>query len=385
MGKHILLFKKLKMKEQERNECSEKIEALKIRETEVLNTVDDIEEEDKLNDVEKELDDIQSQISDLEKEKEDIESEIESLQKQADELAAKTPKNEERKGVKHMETRKQIESFIRSKGEQREGLKLVDGGVLIPTETLKPQVTKTREVDLLDFVDELPVSTGSGQYPIITKSGKKLVAVSELEKNPELAKPNVKKVDFSIETYRGYLSVSQEMLDDADYDVMSLVETDGLEQERNTKIAEVAAVLKTATPKDATGLDGLKDILNTVISSVYNKVLVVSDSLYNALDKVKDTTGRYQLQPDPTSPTGMSFSGRPIVTVPDDVIAERQGELKGFIGDVKEFLKLFNRKQLTAKWTDNNIYGELLGVFTRFDVKKTDVAAGVYVTFTPEG
>ena len=56
--------------------------------------------------------------------------------------------------------------------------------------------------------------------------------------------------------------------------------------------------------------------------------------------------------------------------------------MKGFIGDIKAFTTLFDRLQTTVKWVENDIYGQLLGIFTRFDVRKTDSAAGFYVTYT---
>lgn len=46
------------------------------------------------------------------------------------------------------------------------------------------------------------------------------------------------------------------------------------------------------------------------------------------------------------------------------------------------FQNLFDRTATTAKWVTNDIYGEALALFTRFDTKKTDEAAGKFVTYT---
>ena len=59
-----------------------------------------------------------------------------------------------------------------------------------------------------------------------------------------------------------------------------------------------------------------------------------------------------------------------------------EGELKGFIGDPKAFVTLFDRKQTTVRWVANEIYGEILGLFSRFDTQKVDTDSGVFVTYT---
>ena len=56
--------------------------------------------------------------------------------------------------------------------------------------------------------------------------------------------------------------------------------------------------------------------------------------------------------------------------------------MKLFIGDVSEFVKLFDRSQVSVKWVNNDIYGQLLGLFIRLDVKKVDAAAGFFGTYT---
>ena len=49
------------------------------------------------------------------------------------------------------------------------------------------------------------------------------------------------------------------MIDDADYDIMSIVEDEVFNQGENTELSLVTAVLKTATQSDAAGFDGIKD------------------------------------------------------------------------------------------------------------------------------
>ena len=99
---------------------------------------------------------------------------------------------------------------------------------------------------------------------------------------------------------------------------------------------------------------------------------------------MKDNNGRYLLQDDITVESGKRLFGKEVVVLDDDMIGNADGELVGFVGDPKAFCTLFDRKRASVKWVDNDIYGQLLAGFVRFDVVATDTEAGYYVTFTPE-
>lgn len=318
-----------------------------------------------------------------------LETELSELREQMKEYE-KTPERREKKkdmGRRNEEeieeTRSAINSFVKSKGQVREGgFKEVDAGILIPVEMLAVQKKPEDVVDLGNYVNNVSVNSSSGKYPVIAKSGSKMSTVAELEQNPELSKPKISNIDYSIETRRGYIPISQEAIDDADYDVTGLICDEINDQSRNTRNADIATVLKSATAKSVTGLDGLKDLVNKEIKKVYPVKFIISSSLYAELDKLKDKNGRYLLQDSITSASGKVLSGKEVVVLDDDMIAGA-GELKGFVGDAKSFCTFFDRKQASVEWVDNQIYGKLLAGVVRYDVKKTNADAGFYITYTP--
>ncbi|WP_270336980.1 phage major capsid protein, partial [Lactococcus petauri] len=283
------------------------------------------------------------------------------------------------------EKRSAINAFVKSKGaEKRDGFTSVEGGALIPEELLQPQLEPEDVIDLTKYVRVVPVNSGSGKFPVISKSGTKMVTVKELEKNPKLANPTMKEVDYSVATRRGYIPLSQEVIDDANYDVTGLIADEIQDQSLNTKNADIAAILQTAPAKAVTGVDGLKDLVNKSIKKVYDVKYIISASMYAELDKLKDKNGRYLLQDSITSASGKQLLGREVVVLDDDVIGKKAGDIVGFIGDAKAFASFFDRKQVSVKWVDNDIYGQLLAGVIRYDVKATDTDAGFFVTFTPE-
>lgn len=386
MNKALILGARMRTKANKVVELEEAIKELNNRSAIEAEKLDRAETEEEVSTVEKSLEELQKELEEKQAEKAKLEEEIEDLQKQVDEQNRKAPtfKDVEQRGGKKLEQRDAIAKFIRT-GQTRdiEGLKTTDSGsaALIPTEVLKPHFLEKTRNPLLDLVQRVKVNSGSGKYPVIKKTDSKMASTDELKANPELGKPSISEIDYSIKTYRGYIPVSQEMIDDADYDIMSIVEDEVFNQGENTELSLVATILKSATQADAAGFDGIKDIYNKKLKSIYKVSIVVTQSMFAALDKVKDKNGRYMLQTDVASPTGYSFGGKTIYPV-DDTVFGSEGDMKFFIGDVSEFVKLFDRSQVSVKWVNNDIYGQLLGLFIRLDVKKVDAAAGFFGTYT---
>ncbi len=385
MLKQLMLAKKIEQAREVLNGYVGEEENLQTRSEELEIAIDEAKTDEEIATVEGEVAKLEEEKTDLLEKKSKLEGEIAELEGELEELKAKEPNNDKRgeNNMDKLETREQIQEYVRSK-QIREGFKVVDGGVLVPEEILSPYRKPEDTIDLSKLVNIAKVNTGSGTYPIIKKSDGRMVSVAELEKNPELAKPKIEDIPFKIETYRGYVAASQEVIDDADFDVTGLIAEDIAGQELNTMNDAIAAVLKTATPKAVTGLDGLKKVFNVDLKRVYNAKAVISASLYNELDTTKDENGRYLLQDDITVESGKRLFGKEVVILDDEVIGAAAGDLVGFIGDPKAFATLFDRKRTSVKWVDHEIYGQLLAGYVRFDVEKIDEDAGFYVTYTPE-
>ncbi len=304
-----------------------------------------------------------------------------------------------------MEYRDKVNAFLHSKGTVvNEGLRfegqnevLISMNEITPTTdgVKKTDTTKiTREelvttpireikttVDLKPFTTIYPAKKASGKYPILKKATSKMVSVAELEKNPALAKPEFDEVDWAITTYRGAIPVSQESVDDADVDLLSIVAETVAQIKVNTTNAAIAEVLKSFTAKTVASVDDIKKILNVDLDPAYDVAFVVSQSFYQILDTLKDGNGRYLLQDSITAVTGKVLLGKPVFVFADEVLGEA-GEAKAFVGDFKRGVLFADRKDLGLRWTDNEIYGQFLQAVLRFGVKKIDAKAGYFVTFT---
>lgn len=305
-----------------------------------------------------------------------------------------------------MTYRDKVNAFLHSKGAvANEGLRFngkdevliamneitptTDGVVKTDTTKITSEelvTTPIREikttVDLKPFTTIYPAKKASGKYPILKKATSKMVSVAELEKNPALAKPEFEQVDWTVETYRGAIPVSQESVDDADVDLISIVAETVGQIKVNTTNAAIADVLKSFTAKTVANVDDIKKILNVELDPAYDVAFVVSQSFYQILDTLKDKNGRYLLQDSITAVTGKVLLGKPVFVLSDEILGA-SGEAKAFVGDFKRGVLFADRKDLGLRWADNEIYGQYLQAVLRFGVKKVDAKAGYFVTFTP--
>lgn len=386
--RQLMLAKQIADKEKELEEIRGKDADFETREKELETSINEANTEEERSTVDDAITKFTEEKEAHEERKSELETELGELRGKMKEYEKAPEKREKEKNMGKRseeieEARSAINAFVKSKGQVREsGFKEADAGILIPVEILAPQEKPEDIVDLKNYVKNVSVNSASGKYPVIEKSGSKMNTVAELEQNPELAKPKITEINYSIATRRGYIPISQEAIDDADYDVTGLIRDEINDQSRNTRNTDIATVLKSAMAKSVTGLDGLKDLVNKEIKKVYPVKFIISASLYAELDKLKDKNGRYLLQDSITSSSGKMLFGKEVVVLDDDMIAGK-GELKGFVGDPKSFCAFFDRKQTSVEWVDNQIYGKLLAGIVRYDVKKTDTDAGFYITYTP--
>lgn len=276
-----------------------------------------------------------------------------------------------------------LEEYLRSQKQSRAGFTTTDGSAILAEELLQPAEQLSNRVDLTKYVTEIPVNTASGKYPFIKGTDSKLVSAAELIDNSELPQPEIIPISYSITTYRGALPIAQEVVDDAQFDVVEVVVSNAKQADVNTKNDKIETLFKTATAKAVTGLDGLTTLVNTDFKSAYNVKLFLSSSLFDTLDKINDTTGKYHVFNHESSfPSGVSFKGHEVVKIDDTEIGTLAGDLKGFVGDSKKFIALFNRKLVTVKWNNSKDFTTPLLCSSRFDTKVADTEAGFYITYT---
>lgn len=326
---------------------------------------------------------LRSEIEAAEKEVRSIEDDLKLYRKAAKGNPAPDPHKRSQNNEDENEEKRNFNAYLHQ--EQRDGTAGItspDVAATIPESILYNPENEVKSVtDLSQLVTQFQATTASGKYPVLKRATERMNSVEELQKNPELAKPEFEEVDWKVSTYRGAIPLSQESIDDSAIDLTSLVAMNANEQKINTTNFAIAAVLKAFTAKTVAGesVDDIKHILNVDLDPAYNKMIIASQSFYQYLDTLKDKNGQYLLHEAITDGSPRTLLGVPVTVVEDELLGAA-GEAHAFIGDLARAVLYANRKDIQVRWVDNDIYGQYLQAVTRFDVKAADKRAGYFVT-----
>lgn len=254
------------------------------------------------------------------------------------------------------------------------------GEAVLPSQVLDIMSQPKDPAQLGGYVTKVQVSAPTGKIPVLSKASAQLVSATELADNPKLANASLKQVNYDVQTLRGSLPISLEMTQDYP-NITSLLTQYVNDIKNQTEQHKIGAVLQTATPVAATSIDDLKDAFNVGLSNYTDRMFVVSESFFAAIDKQKDAEGRYLLQDSITSPSGKQLFGAPLVVVADDVLG-KAGEAKAFIGSVKNFVVETVKGNINLSWQRNENFEQVLLAALRADFKAADTAAGKFITYT---
>lgn len=280
-----------------------------------------------------------------------------------------------------------------------EGTK-ADGGYTVP-EDIETRINERRsaKASLIDLVDVEPVTTNKGSRTFKKRSQQTgFTKVGEGGKIGAKATPQFERLDYEIEKYAGYFPVTNELLDDSDANIANTLIAWIGDESRVTRNKLILDVVKTKTVTALAGLDDIKKALNVTLGQAFKPTsrIVTNDDGLQYLDTLKDVNGRDLIQPNPTDSAKLQLrAGTTIVPIevlpnsdfPSDTATKGKRKIPVIIGDMKEAVKFFDRKQLSimtsniAAIGDLNAFEQDLTLFRaieREDVQMKDEEAIVY-------
>src|SRR5690625_3832959 len=191
-----------------------------------------------------------------------------------------------------------FEKYLETRDIETDGLKTDEGYVVVPEEE-KTNIIELADdiVSLKQFVTVKPVSTPSGTQPVRTTARAKLQTVEELAESPAIGVTPFTEVDYKVETKRGYIPYSEEYKQDGINLVNDLKQFIG-EVVVNTENDDILAELNTVRGKTVDSVDALKTLLNTGFPAGKKGRIkfLMSQSVFDNFDRIKDNNGRYLLQ-----------------------------------------------------------------------------------------
>lgn len=240
-----------------------------------------------------------------------------------------------------------------------------DGGYTVP-EDIQTKVNeyKQERFSLRTLIDYEKVDTNKGRRTYKKRSQHTgFTKVGESGKIGKVAAPQFEIMEYEIGKFAGYMPSTNELLADSDAAIANTIIAWLGEEGIATENAQILAKVNEKAATAMTGLDDIKKAVNVDLAAFAGSVRIVtnSDGL-QYLDTLKDSNKRYLLSPDPVNPMEMYLSVGvrriPVTVVPNEVLATADGKLPFIIGDLREYMKEFDRAALTIKTSDVAVIGD---------------------------
>lgn len=257
-----------------------------------------------------------------------------------------------------------------------------DGGYTVP-EDIQTRINERREAkaSLINLVDVETVSTNKGSRTF--KKRMQQTGFSKVGEGGKIGKketPQFERMDYEVKKYAGYFPVTNELFEDSDANITSVLVTWIGDESRVTRNNIIRTVINQKEKTELAGLDDIKKTLNITLGAAFKATskIVTNDDGLQYLDTLKDSDGKYLLQPNPAEPMKLRIcAGATIVPVevipnqelPSDMSTAKKRKIPMIIGDLKEGIKFFDRKHLTiissniASAGDLNAFEEDLTLF----------------------
>lgn len=265
-----------------------------------------------------------------------------------------------------------------------------DGGLLIPKDQETQVIELARDYSSLrDLVYVEPVSTLTGTR-VIEVDGEytPFAEVVEGSKISDTDNGKFKAISYSCKTYGGILPIPNNLLKDNKGNLLHHINKWFAKKRVATENKLIVDVINTFSKTPMTSIDDIKTTLNKTLDPAIsaNAIVVTNQTGFNELDKLKDTDGKYLLQPNPTKPTEKLLKGREVKVYPDKVLANDTTKAPVIIGDFKRAITLFDRQLLTIDSTNIGAGAfetnttKLRGLL-RMDAQKFDEKAIVFLQY----
>lgn len=255
-----------------------------------------------------------------------------------------------------------------------------NGGYTVP-EDIQTAVNHWADVDysLLNDIDVVPVTTNKGARTYQKKGKPNIFA--DLDENGEITgkieAPKFERITYSIQDRAGFMPVSNDLVADSDANIMGII-TDWLGRANvETSNAKILEIIKKKAEVALSGIDGIKKTINVTLGQAYKSgaKIITNDDGLNYLDTLKDETGRYLLNPDPTDSAKLTLRCGtvvvPVKVIPNEVLASDGTKIPFIIGDLKAGIRKYDRQSISLMASNVAVIGD----FNAFAMNMTVIRA----------
>lgn len=240
-----------------------------------------------------------------------------------------------------------------------------NGGYTVP-EDIQTQINQYKEAQfsLLDLVDSESVTTNKGARTFQKRSQQTgFSKVVEGGKIGGKTGPQFERLTYEIEKYAGYFPVTNELLEDSDANIANVIIQWIAGESRATDNAQVLAAIKTKAATELANIDGIQKAIIVTLGAAFagSSKIVTNDDGLLYLSTLKNTNGDYLLRNANNDPMkkvlAVGAMSVPVEVIGNDVLASdvataNKRGIPFIVGDLKEGIKKFNRKETVITSSD---------------------------------
>ena len=269
-----------------------------------------------------------------------------------------------------------------------------DSSLIVPKDVqTRINELKRQFIDLTQYVTIENVTTDSGTRVIeVDAEFTPFPVIGEYAVIPETDNPKFKPFSYAVKKRGGILPITNELLADSDQNVLAYVSKWLAKKSVATRNSLILAELNALSKTAMKGFDDVRTALNVTLDPALSlsSIIMTNQDGYNYLDGLKDSTGRYLLTDDITTPGRKLYKGRQIVVVSNRHLKTATNKAPIIVGDLKQLIVLFSRKfyELASTKEGGDAFKRDttdLRALMRDDIKTWDTEAAVFgqVDLTP--
>ena len=262
------------------------------------------------------------------------------------------------------------------------------GGYLVPVEQL-PILREFRKAyaQLRDYCHVVQANSTSGKWPTLGEESGLLVNFTELDQIQE-SDFEFGQASYSISDYGDIIPVSNQLIKDANVNIMGIVGQRLARKAVNTENSAILGLLSTGltNPSTISNYKGLTKAINVDLDPIYyaNTKIFTNQDGFQWMSELQDAQNRPLLVPDVTAPDTFRFRGKPVVVLPNSVLAssEAAGATPAYapfyIGNMADYVMFFERQGVEIAVSTEYLfgkYGTALRCVVRFGVAADDTSA----------
>lgn len=262
------------------------------------------------------------------------------------------------------------------------------GGYLVPVEQM-PILREFRKAyaQLKDYCHVVQANSTSGKWPTLGEESGLLVNFTELDQIQE-SDFEFGQASYSISDYGDIIPVSNQLIKDANVNILGIVGQRLARKAVNTENSAILSLLSTGltNPSTISNYKGLTKALNVDLDPIYyaNTKIFTNQDGFQWMSELSDAQNRPLLVPDVTAPDTFRFRGKPVVVLPNSVLASSaaSGQTPAYapfyIGNMADYVMFFERQGVEIAVSTEYLfgkYGTALRCVVRFGVTADDTDA----------